>query len=174
MIFPWHILSAIARRYRYLRIKVLVADGCNSERMAMKPVVRKASVSWKGGAKAFTNESPSLKPAGFTFGTSFNGSSNTASAELIAAAHANSFVLALFQELGPQALRAGNLFATAAVSLELLAAGWTIIGIHLHVVAKLPQVTQSEFIDATVRAKTNCLVSRLVRANISMNAKLEK
>ena len=48
------------------------------------------------------------------------------------------------------------------------------MNIHLNVVAKLPNVTQGRFIDATVRAKTNCLVSKLIRANISMNAKLEK
>ncbi len=48
------------------------------------------------------------------------------------------------------------------------------MNMHLDVLARLPKITQSGFIDATVRAKTNCLVSRLVRANMSMNAKLEK
>jgi organic hydroperoxide reductase OsmC/OhrA len=48
------------------------------------------------------------------------------------------------------------------------------MNIHLNVVAKLPKMTQREFIDATVRAETSCLVSKLLRATISMNAKLEK
>ena len=66
-----------------------------------------------------------------------------------------------------------DVIVTATVTLEHLAAGWTIMNIHLNVIARLPKVTQSRFIDATVRAKTSCLVSRLLRANISMNAKLE-
>ena len=57
---------------------------------------------------------------------------------------------------------------------KCVAAGWTVMNIHLNVIARLPKVTQSKFIDAAVRAKTSCLVSRLLRANISMNAKLEK
>jgi osmotically inducible protein OsmC len=60
------------------------------------------------------------------------------------------------------------------VILEILLPGWTIMNIHLNVVAKLPEVTQSGFIDATVRAKTNCVVSRLLRADISINARSEK
>jgi osmotically inducible protein OsmC len=68
---------------------------------------------------------------------------------------------------------AANIVTTSTVTLERLAVGWTIMNIHLDVIASLPKVTQSSFIDATVRAKTNCLVSRLLRANISMNAKLE-
>jgi osmotically inducible protein OsmC len=55
-----------------------------------------------------------------------------------------------------------------------LATGWTITNIHLNVIAMLPEVTQSEFIDATVRAKTNCVISQLLRATISMNAKMVK
>jgi osmotically inducible protein OsmC len=68
----------------------------------------------------------------------------------------------------------GDIATTATVTLEHLAAGWTIINIHLNVIARLPRLTQGEFIDATVRAKTSCVVSRLLRTNISMNAKLEK
>ena len=60
------------------------------------------------------------------------------------------------------------------VTLEHLAAGWTIINIHLKVAASLPKVTQGRFIDASVRARTNCVVPLLLRANISVNAKLEK
>jgi osmotically inducible protein OsmC len=76
--------------------------------------------------------------------------------------------------MGRAALSAGDILTSAAVTLERLAAGWTILNIHLDVVARLPNATQGRFIDAAVRAKTNCLVSRVLRATISMNAKLEK
>jgi hypothetical protein len=60
------------------------------------------------------------------------------------------------------------------VTIEHLAAGWTIMNIHLNVVARLPRLSQGEFIDATVRAKRNCLVSRALRPTVSMNARLDK
>lgn len=145
----------------------------------MNLIMRMASVRWKSGAKggtrAVTTGSGVLKQAKLSLGTSprKNGS-HTDPAELIAAAHASSFSLALSNELGLKPFAAGDIVTSATVTLEHLAAGWAIMNIHLNVVARLPQVTQGRFIDATVRAKTNCLVSRLLRANISMNAKLER
>jgi osmotically inducible protein OsmC len=100
--------------------------------------------------------------------------SATNSAELIAAAHACSFSLALAAELGATALRTGEILISAAVTLQPLATGWTITNIHLGVIARLPHLSQGDFIDATVRAKLNCLVSRALRPSVSMNAKLEK
>ena len=144
----------------------------------MNLIIRKASVRWKGGAKggtrAMTTESGVLKKAKFSLGIPLKNNSHTDPAELIAAAHASSFSWALSKELGLKAFAAGEIATSATVTLEHLAAGWTIMNIHLNVVARLPKVTQGRFIDATVRAKTNCLVSRSLRANISMNAKLEK
>ena len=144
----------------------------------MKLIMRKASVQWKGGSnggtRAITTESGALKQAGYSLGIPFRANSGTNPAELIAAAQAASFSLALSNELGLAASSSGNIVTTATVTLEHLAAGWTVINIHLDVRAGLPKLTQGEFIDATVRAKTSCLVSRLLRANISMNAKLEK
>ena len=145
----------------------------------MNLMIRKAAVCWKGGAKggtrAVTTESGVLKQAKFSVGAPLkNNGSHTDPAELIAAAHASSFSLALSNELGLKAVAAGEIVTSATVTLEFLAAGWTIMNIHLNVVARLPKMTQGRFIDATVRAKTNCLVSRSLRANISMNAKLEK
>ncbi len=144
----------------------------------MNLIIRKASVQWqgsaKGGSRAVTTESGVLKGARFSLGLPVKTNSHTDPAELIAAAHASSFSLALSNELGLRAFAAGEIVTTATVTLEHLAAGWTIMNIHLNVAARLPRVTQGRFIDATVRAKTNCPVSRLLRANISMNAKLEK
>jgi len=144
----------------------------------MKLVMQKASVHWKGGVdggtRSMTTESGMLKHVHYSLGIPFRENSGTNPAELIAAAHAGSFSLALSNELGPASSASGEIVITATVTLEHLAAGWTIMNIHLNVVARLPKVTQSKFIDATVRAKTSCLVSRLLRANISMNARLEK
>ncbi len=144
----------------------------------MKLIIRKASVRWKsgvkGGTRAVTTESGVLKQARFSSGSPSKNGSHTDPAELVAAAHASSFSLALSHELGLKAFAVGEIVTTVTVTLEHVATGWTIMNIHLNVLARLPKVTQGKFIDATIRAKTNCLVSRLLHANVSMNAKLEK
>jgi osmotically inducible protein OsmC len=121
-----------------------------------------------------STESGVLKQARYSSGIPLRENSCTDPAELIAAAHAGSFSLALWNELGLARSASGNIITTATATLEHLAAGWTVMNIHLTVIARLPKMTQGGFIDATIRAKTSCLVSRLLRANISMNAKLEK
>lgn len=144
----------------------------------MNLIIGKASVLWKGGGsggtRTVTTNSGVLKRAKFSLGLPLKHASYTDPAELIAAAHASSFSLALSDELGLRASAVGEIVTAATVTLEHLAAGWTVMNIHLNVLARLPKVTQGSFIDATVRAKTNCVVSRLMRASISMNAKLEK
>ena len=107
-------------------------------------------------------------------GVSAGESSDTDPAELIAVAQAGSFSLALSNELGARGSASDCIITTATVTLEHLTAGWTIMNIHLDVIAKLLKVSQGEFIDATVRAKTRCLVSKLLHTSISMNARLEK
>jgi lipoyl-dependent peroxiredoxin len=143
----------------------------------MKLIMRKASVRSKagsnGGTRVMSTGSGVLKQARYASGIPLESNSAIDPAELIAAAHAGSFSLALSKELGLAGFASGNVVTTATVALEHLAGVWTIMNIHLNVIASLPKLTQSEFIDATVRAKTSCLVSRLLRANISMNAKLE-
>ena len=170
--------SLIAEKHRQARNKVLVHSGFSSESAPMNLIIRKASVRWKGRARGsmqeVTTESGLLKRARFSLGIPFKDDSHTDPAELIAAAHATSFSLALSNELRLKAFATGEIVTTATVTLEHLAAGWTIMNLHLNVMATLPRVTQARFIDATVRAETNCLLSRLLRANISMNAKLEK
>jgi len=140
--------------------------------------MRKASARWRGGAhggtRTVTTGSGALKQASCAPGISFLEKSGTDPAELIAAAHAASFAVALSRELRLAGSAPGDIATTATVTLEYVAAGWTIMNIHLNIVARLPRVTQGRFIDATVRAKTSCLVSRLLRANVSMNARLER
>jgi osmotically inducible protein OsmC len=171
-------LGPIALRYGNPTGEVLASLLASEQDVPMKLIMRKASVQWKGGSnggvRTITTESGALKQAHYSPGIPFKGNSGTNPAELIAAAHAASFASALSNELGLPASASGNIVTTATVTLEHLAAGWTIMNIHLNVNARLPKLTQGEFIDSTVRAKTSCLVSRLLRANISMNAKLEK
>lgn len=144
----------------------------------MQFVIRKASVRWvagaHGGAPVATTDSGALTRVLFSHSHLRRRNSDTNSAELLAAAHAGSFSLSLAEELGKAALGRGEIDISAAVALEHLAAGWTIMNIHLNVVARLPNLSQGEFIDATVRAKRNCLVSRALRPTVSMNAKLDK
>jgi osmotically inducible protein OsmC len=143
----------------------------------MKSIMRRVSVRWDGDSEAGTqisnSESSVLNQARVAVSVAQKPYPATDPGELIAAAHAGSFSLALSKELEVAGSVSGSIVNTATAMLEYLAAGWTIMKIQLNVLATLPKITQNEFIDATVRAKTSCPVSRLLRANISMNAKLE-
>ena len=170
--------NPIAEKHQSPRNKVLVRSSSWAEDVPMSVILRKASVRWKGGAKGgvrtVTTDSGVLKRAKLFPGLPLKRNSHTDPTELIAAAHASSFSLALSKELRLTTSAAGEITTSATVTVDHLATGWTVLNIHLSVVARLPKMTQGRFIDATVRAKTNCVVSRLLRANISMNAKLEK
>jgi osmotically inducible protein OsmC len=143
----------------------------------MNLIIRKASVLWTGGAKGGTRavaaDGGMLKQAKSSINVPLQNDSQTDPAELIAAAHANSFSLALSHELKLKPFSTGSITTIATVTLERRAARWTIMNIHLSVLARIPKMSQRRFIDATVRAKTNCLVSHLPRTTISMSAKLE-
>ncbi len=98
----------------------------------------------------------------------------TNSAELVAAAHAASFSVALSGALNRAGLRAERIITTATVTSENFSMeDWTITGILLDVVAKVPAAKLADFIDAAVGAKTNCSISRLLNTNVSLNARLE-
>ena len=114
-----------------------------------------------------------LHESDYSLGIPLRENQGTNPAELMAVAHATSFSLALCQELGLTRSTAGQIVIVSTMVVTSLPIGWTITNIHLNIAARLPKITQGRFIDATVRAKTNCLVSRLLRANISLNAKLE-
>jgi OsmC subfamily peroxiredoxin len=92
--------------------------------------------------------------------------------ELIAAAQAGSFSLTLANELGEAGFSPRQIDTTATITMENIAASWTMTQIHLDVVATVPKVAQCDFVDAALRAKANCPVSRALNANISMQAKL--
>ena len=93
--------------------------------------------------------------------------------ELIAAAHAGSFSMTLAEELKAAGYCASEIDTTAIVTTEHIGTRWTITRAHLEVIATVPQGEQFDFVDATLRAKANCPVSRVLIANISMQAKLK-
>jgi osmotically inducible protein OsmC len=94
--------------------------------------------------------------------------------ELVAAAHAGSFSVTLANELGVAGYRPRQIDTTATVTMEDMAAGWTMTQIHLDVIAAVPRVAECDFVDAALRAKANCPISRALNANISMRAKLNR
>src|SRR5580765_3870997 len=141
----------------------------------MKPYTRMASVLWLGsrqqGKGAISTPSAVLKKAPYASGNE-NKRRGTNPPELIAAAHAGSFSMTLAHELGEAGYRPRQIDTTATVTMENIAAGWTMTQIHLDVVATVPRVAQCDFIDVALRAKANCPISRSLNANISMRAKL--
>ena len=163
--------------HRNPRYEVLVYFPAQPESRMMKQIIREASVHWiggvDGGTKTVTTGSGVLTQTNFSSAIPVRRDSVTDPAELIGAAHASSFSLALANELGVGVSAGSEIDITATVTMEHLSAGWTITKIHLDVIARLSKMTQGDFIDAAVRAKTSCLVSRLLRANISMTAKLD-
>ena len=142
----------------------------------MKPFMRKATVVWFGthqrGKGTVTTPSAVLKRTPYVFGRNLKRGKRTNPPELIAAAHAGSFSMALAYELGHAGYSPAQIDTTATVTMEDIAAGWTMTQIHLDVVATVPNAAECDFIDATLRAKCSCPVSRLLGANISMRAKL--
>jgi len=95
-------------------------------------------------------------------------------AELLAAAHASSFSITLAHELGEAGYPPRQIDTTAAVTMETNGGGWTLTQILLDVVATVPKVAECDFVDAALRAKANCPVSRALNPNISMRAKLSR
>ncbi len=142
----------------------------------MRTYARKASVQWLGTGQ---HGRGSLRTAGTAlrmglFATHRHPKKRgTNPSELLAAAHAGSFTLALANELGEAGYSPRRIDASSTVTMEHFAAtGWTMTQIHLEVIATVPRVAECEFVDAALRAKGSCPVSRALQANISMSAKL--
>ena len=145
--------------------------------MLMKPYARQASVRWLGrpqrGKGAIYNPSAALKWAhpGTDGHRKWRG---TNPPELVAAALAGSFSLTLANELGEAGYKPRQIDTTATVTLEYLAARWTLTQIYLDVTAAVPGVAECDFVDATLQAKTNCPISHALDANVVMSAKLTR
>jgi len=139
---------------------------------------RTASAVWNGalrdGKGAISTQSGVLADTPYSFVTRFENGKGTNPEELIAAAHAGCFTMALAAQLGTMQFTPEQLRTTATVTLEKLDAGWTISKVHLDVTARLRGVSASAFETAAIGAKENCPVSRLLKAEITMTAHLEQ
>src|SRR5690242_3430820 len=138
---------------------------------------RKATAVWrgdlKGGKGSISTDSGALKETQYSFTTRFEDGKGTNPEELIAAAHAGCFSMALSGQLGNAGMTAESINTTATVRLEKTDAGFTITAVHLDVTAKIPGADQQAFEVAANNAKAGCPVSRLLKAEITMDAKLE-
>ncbi len=138
---------------------------------------RKASAEWHGDLKtgkgSLSTDSGVLTGAPYSFTTRFEGAKGTNPEELIAAAHAGCFTMALSAELGKAGLVAESLNTTATVTLDRLDAGWTVTESHLDVVARIPGAADEAFQAAARAAEAGCPISRLLQAKITMDARLE-
>src|ERR1051326_5651140 len=138
---------------------------------------RKASSVWRGGLKdgkgTVSSESGALRETQYSFSTRFENGVGTNPEELIAAAHAGCFSMALSAELGKTGITPESIQSTATITMDKTDEGWTVTESHLDVTARVPGVDPAKFTAAANAAKAGCPISRLLKANVTMNAKLE-
>ena len=138
---------------------------------------RKASAVWRGDLKSgrgtISSDSGVLKDRQYSFGTRFENGIGTNPEELIGAAHAGCFSMALSAELGKAGFTPESISTTATVNLENMPqTSWTVTKIHLETAAKIPNITPQKFQEIANGAKTGCPISRLFKAEITLDAKL--
>ena len=138
---------------------------------------RKASAIWKGGiingSGTISSDSGVLSNTQYSFSSRFENGIGTNPEELIAAAHAGCFSMALSGQLGGAKLTPESINTTATVTIEKQGEGFTITAVHLDVKAKVPGASVDAFNMAAKKAKEGCPVSKVLNANITMDAKLE-
>jgi osmotically inducible protein OsmC len=137
---------------------------------------RKGSAHWEGGLKdgrgSISTQSGALDKRPYGFAMRFEGVPGTNPEELIGAAHAGCFTMALSLILGEAGLTAESMDTTATVTLEKLDSGFTITAIHLKLEAKIPGTDDTAFQALAAKAKANCPVSKLMNAEITLDAAL--
>jgi osmotically inducible protein OsmC len=139
-------------------------------------IKRRGSARWSGGLKdgkgRLSTQSGALKELPYGFGSRFEGEPGTNPEELIGAAHAGCFTMALSSILGQEGLTATQLDTTAAVTLKQSDQGFEISAVHLTLEGKVPNTDAETFQKLAQKAKENCPVSKLLKADISLDAKL--
>jgi osmotically inducible protein OsmC len=137
---------------------------------------KKAWAVWKGGIKdgggSISTETGVLKEAPYGFKSRFENGPGTNPEELIGAAHAGCFSMALSLILGEANLKADKIETHAEVTLDKVGDGFEITASHLTVVASIPGATAEKFEELANKAKAGCPVSKLLNAKITMDAKL--
>jgi osmotically inducible protein OsmC len=138
---------------------------------------RKASAIWKGGimngSGTISSDSGVLSNTQYSFSSRFENGIGTNPEELIAAAHAGCFSMALSGQLGAAKLTPEGINTTVTVTMEKQGDGFTITAVHLDVKAKVPGASVEAFNMAAQKAKEGCPVSKVLNASITMDAKLE-
>lgn len=138
---------------------------------------RKASAVWNGGLKdgkgTVSSASGVLNQTPYSFATRFENQAGTNPEELIAAAHAGCFSMALSAQLNNAGLKPERIATEATVRLEKLESGFAITTVNLVVKARVPGASQEQFQTAANNAKSGCPVSKVLNAKISMDAQLE-
>jgi lipoyl-dependent peroxiredoxin len=138
---------------------------------------RKASAVWEGSLKegngTISSESGVLKDTQYSFCTRFESGAGTNPEELIAAAHAGCFSMAFSAELGKVGVTPESIRTTATVTLEKVDSGFAVTQSHLEVAAKVPGADRAQVLSVAEAAKSGCPISRLLKANITMDAKVE-
>ncbi|MDB5364833.1 MAG: OsmC family peroxiredoxin [Rhodospirillales bacterium] len=134
------------------------------------------SAVWRGGIKdgigAISTKSGALNEYPYGFASRFEGKPGTNPEELIGAAHAGCFTMALSLILGEAGLTAEQMNTKAEVTLEKQADGFAITDVHLTLEAKIPGADQAKLEELAGKAKAGCPVSKLLKANITLDAKL--
>lgn len=139
---------------------------------------RKGSAVWKGGLKGgqgtVSTDSGVLSDSQYSFATRFEAGNGTNPEELIAAAHAGCFSMALSLVLGESNITPESIATTATVSIEPSDDGFEIPAVHLDVTARIPDIDEETFLNAANAAKGGCPVSKVLNAEITMDARLEQ
>lgn len=140
-------------------------------------IKRSGSAVWSGGIKdgkgSISTQSGVLDNTQYGFNTRFENGPGTNPEELIGAAHAGCFTMALSGKLGEAGMTAKSLNTTATVTLEKDDGGFKISAVHLNLVANIPGASEEAFNAAALDAKQNCPVSKLLNATITLDARLE-
>ena len=138
---------------------------------------KSGSAVWSGGLKDgkgnISTESGALDNTQYGFNTRFEDGPGSNPEELIGAAHAACFTMALSGQLGEAGMTAKRLMTTATVTLEKGDDGYSITEVHLNLVATIPGADQAAFEAAALRAKVGCPVSKLLNAHVTLDARLE-
>lgn len=137
---------------------------------------RQGSAVWQGdlkrGSGTVSTQSGVLSAMPYSFSTRFESGAGTNPEELIATAHAGCFSMALAAQLGGVGLKPDSISTSATVFFEQLEEGWTVTRIHLDVAAKVPGASREAFETAAFAAKKGCPISRLLNAEITLEANL--
>ncbi|MES2758250.1 MAG: OsmC family protein [Pseudomonadota bacterium] len=140
-------------------------------------IKKSGSAIWSGDIKegigSVSTETGVLDKAPYGFKARFEGGKGTNPEELIAAAHASCFTMAVSGTLGEAGMTAKQMNTTATVSLEKVEGGFAITAVHLNLVAQIPGANDEAFQAAALKAKLNCPVSKLLNATITLDARLE-